>query len=27
MEGSGAYYGRYWKEIDMEGSIETELEA
>jgi len=27
MEGSSAYYGRYQKEMEMEGSVEMEPEA
>ncbi len=26
-EGSSAYYGRYWKETEMEGSMEMEPEV
>jgi len=26
-EGSGAYYERYWKETEMEGSTKKDLEA
>ncbi len=26
-EGSGAYYGRYWKGMETEGSVEKEPEA
>jgi len=26
-EGSGAYYGRYWKKIDMKGNVQKGPEA